>query len=377
MNRPRVEVAGVAALVAAALVVRLLTYRQLPWDINNDEIGWGWVGQSILFHGKPASWSYLPGYPTPSVMASPVTGHLLPWQPHWLDHPPLFALLVGVVEAATGETTPADVSLAVIRLVPVVLSTVSVVLLYVLVRRHLGWVTAAAAAVLFAFAPVAVSASALVEAEWLLAPMLLLALLLATGRTRPALAGLVLVCALAPMVKVAGVIVAGSACALLLSQRRWHRAAAVAAAGVAGLLLFAAWGAYVDWNLFIAITRSQVARHSDPVNPFGFLMSLGAGYGNHVPFRDPVWYAGLLGVAVALVLSAVRRRWTALVLTAPVVGMTVLMLVIEPGVAVYASGWYRLAIYPLVYAAAAWLVVGAARTLARHAMVPLQHARTA
>ncbi len=86
--------------MVAALVVRLLTYLSLPHNINNDEFEWGWAGQSLLLHGHPSSWSYLAGYPPGGgVMANPVTHALLPWQPRWVDHPPLFAALVGVVRA--------------------------------------------------------------------------------------------------------------------------------------------------------------------------------------------------------------------------------------------------------------------------------------
>ncbi len=86
-------------------------------------------------------------------------------------------------------------------------------------------------------------------------------------------------------------------------------------------------------------------------------MSLASGYGNRVPFRDPVWYAGLLGVAVALGVCVARRRWREAVFVAPVLVMTVLMLVVNPGLVTQWNGWYRLAIYPLVYVGAAWLVV--------------------
>ena len=346
------------ALVMAALVVRLLTYQSLPHNINNDEFEWGWAGQSLLLHGHPSSWSYLDGYPRGGgVMANPVTHALLPWQPRWVDHPPLFAALVGVFALLAGETTPSSVSLSVIRLVPVLCSVACVLLLYLLVRRHLGRPVALVAAALLAFTPVAITASALVEAEWLLAVFLLAALLLIGRRGRLGVGALLALCLLAPLVKETGILVPASACLLLLFTHRWRLAVAVAAAGAAGAGLIVAWGAVVDWPVFLATMQAQLARHATPSSPFAFLMSLSSGYGNRVPFRDPVWYAGLLGLVAAGVVCIARRRLREAVFIVPVVAMSLLMLAVSPGLVTQWNGWYRLAIYPLVYVGAAWLVI--------------------
>ena len=302
-------------------------------------------------------------------MANPVTHALLPWQPRWVDHPPLFAALVGVFTLAAGETAPADGVAGGHPARPRALQRG--------VRRPplprwcaatSGRAVAAVAAALLAFTPVAVTASALVEAEWLLAVLLLGALLLVERRTGSAW------CAWSP-----------SAC-----SRRWSRRRAsssprrscllllvappmaarpgVAAAGVVGMGLVVAWGAFVDWPAFVATTQAQFARHATPSNPLAFLMSLASGYGNRVPFRDPVWYAGLLGVVVALWRCAWRgaggarpcssRRWWRCRCScwSP-----------HPGRVTQWNGWYRLAIYPLVYVGAAWLVVELARLALRGA----------
>jgi 4-amino-4-deoxy-L-arabinose transferase-like glycosyltransferase len=363
----------VGALVVAALVVRLLTYMSLPHNINNDEFEWGWAGQSLLLHGHPSSWSYLDGYPPGGVMPNPVTHVLLPWQPRWVDHPPLFAALVGLFALLAGETSPSSVSLSVIRLVPVLCSVTCVWLVYLLVRAHLGRPVAFVAAALLAFTPVAISASALVEAEWLLAVFLLGALLLVGRRDRAGIAALVALCLLAPLVKVTGVLVPVSVCLVLLFARRWRLALAVAAAGAVGSGLVVAWGALVDWPAYLATMQAQLARHATPSSPFAFLMSLSSGYGNRVPFRDPVWYAGLLGVLVAAVVCAGRRRWREAVFILPVVAMSVLMLAVAPGKVTQWNGWYRLAIYPLVYVGAAWLVIEMGRVVLRSGRAGVRH----
>ncbi len=365
---PRRRVALGVALVVGALVARLLTYRTiLPPDINNDEFSWAWAGQGILLHhGIPNAWSYLSGYPPPSVMANPVTHDLLPWQPRWLDHPPLFAALVGSFERIAGEVTPAQASIAVIRLVPLLCSTVCVGLLYQLLCRHCGVLVGAVGAALLAFTPTALRASALTEAEWLLAVFLLSALLLVGSRSRVGLAALFLLCAFAPLIKVTGVAVAASMLIILLFLRRWWVAGGVAAAGAAGILMIVAWGAFVSWPLFVTVMRSQMARHMSSANPLAFLLSGNAGPGKFLPWEDPIWFFGVAAALLALVNSVVQWRRTLLVLIVPVAVFSVLMGLIAPGSVIYYYGWYRIAIYPLVYGALAWLLVTAARFQAAH-----------
>jgi hypothetical protein len=369
----RRELALLAALGAGALLVRLLTYRTaLPATVNADEFAWTWAGQSLLTQGSPSSWSVLHAYAHSTPIVIPYANRTLPFVHHWLDHPPLFALVAGAAAVASGETQPESVTLGVIRLVPVLLSTATVVLLYLLVRRRFTVAVAALAAAALAFTPAAVQASALVEAEWLLAPLLIVALLVADRSTWLLLG----ICAIAPMVKVTGVSVGVAAAAYLLTanRTRWRLALGCAAAAGAGIGLYAAYGAWVDWSQFTAVIQSQSARHT--TNPFvtgaSFLFDARAGAGGSHAWNDPLWYIGLGALVIGGLAAAVRRRWWALnTLIVPVAVYAVVMALSKPTTgASVVNGWYRIAIYPLVYAAAAWLAVSAAQlavTWRRHA----------
>jgi hypothetical protein len=190
----------VAVLLLVGLALRLDGYTSFPrFGANEDEVAWAWLGQSLWLHHWPASWSYLPEHLPVTVMQTS-QGVLLPWVSPWLDHPPLFGLLVGGVALLGGERTPTEVGPAAIRLVPILLSMVTAWLLYLLAARHLGRATALVALAVFCLSPWMIDASRLVEAEWLLAPMLLGVLVLASHRGRLPTATLLALCVLAPLV---------------------------------------------------------------------------------------------------------------------------------------------------------------------------------
>jgi len=169
----------------------------------------------------------------------------------------------------------------------------------VLAARHLGRATALVALAVFCLSPWMISASRLVESEWLLAPMLLGVLVLASHRGCLPTALLLALCVLAPLVKVPGVIVGAAAAVALLTERRWV---------VAPLALLGARSASVCsrpterlWtgtnSCWCAV---QAARHASLIAGRDFLFSGDAGLWNFVALNDPFWTVGMVGLAVML-----------------------------------------------------------------------------
>jgi len=287
-----------AALLLAGLFLRLHGYTDYPrFGANEDEVAWGWLGQSLWLHHGPASWSYLPeDLPVTAVATS--QGVYLPWVSPFLDQPPLFGLLVGGVAVLAGERTPSQVGPDAIRLVPIVLSMVSAWLLYLLAARHLGRATALVALGVFCLSPWMIGASHLVESDWLVAAMLLGVLVLASHRGRLPSTALLLLCVLAPLVKVPGVIVGAAGAVALLTERRWAMAGLALLGAPVGIGLFAAYGAAVDWHQFVLVWQVQAARHTGPRAGQLFLFSGDPGLWNFVPLGDPFWTVGMVGLAV-------------------------------------------------------------------------------
>jgi hypothetical protein len=336
----------VAVLLLAGLALRLHGYTSYPrFGANEDEVAWAWLGQSLWLYHWPASWSYLPEQLPVTVMPTS-QGVLLPWVSPWLDHPPLFGLLVGGVALLAGEHTPTEVGPVAIRLVPVLLSIVTAWLLYLLAARHLGRATALVALAIFCLSPWMIEASRLVEAEWLLAPMLLGVLILASHRGRLPSAALLALCVLAPLVKVPGVIVGGAGAVALLTERRWVMAGLALLGAPVGIGLFAAYGAAVDWHQFVLVWQVQAARHTSLAAGRLFLFSGDAGLWNFVPLTDPFWTVGMVGLAVMLLRKPLGTEAR---IPLAFAGYALLMTLTASTEAAQYYGWYRFAVDPLCY----------------------------
>ena len=119
----------VALILALGLFLRLHDYTQAPKLADNqDELAWTWAGLSLLEDHSPTSWSYLLAYPHVFAIPEPDNGQLLPGVHPWLDHPPLFAVLMGGYAWLAGERHFQDVSVAVIRLPVIMLSLLTLLL---------------------------------------------------------------------------------------------------------------------------------------------------------------------------------------------------------------------------------------------------------
>ncbi len=336
----------VVGLLLVGLWLRMHGYTETPaFGANQDEVAWAWLGQSLWLHHWPASWSYLPGHPSGSVIRA-ANGQLLPWVSPWMDHPPLFGLIVGGLAVLAGERTPLAVTPEVIRLVPIALSLVTALLLYQLAREQLGTRSAVLALAAFCLAPAMVESSRLVESEWLIAPMLLGTLLLA-GRRGPGRTVLMLgLCLLAPLAKVPGVIVGAAGSYAALTERRWVVAASALAAAAGGIGVFTAYGAAIDWHQFVVTWQVQASRHTGLGSGPLFLFSSQAGLWPWVPLTDPIWTIGMVGLAVMWLRDPMGRQSRMPVAFA---GYALLMMLTASTVGAQYFGWYRQVVSPLAY----------------------------
>jgi 4-amino-4-deoxy-L-arabinose transferase-like glycosyltransferase len=363
--------AVLAVILALGLLLRVNQYTAAPKLRENvDELAWTWAGLSLIEEHSPTSWSYLPAYPETFPLREPDTGRVLPGVHHWLDHPPVFALLVGGTAWLAGERQFEDVTAGVIRLPVIALSMLTLLLAFLLGRRLLGPLPALLGAALFAVAPGAVLGSRQVESEALLAPLLLLSLLLLHRLLREEARGfewplLLFLCFLAPTVKVPGAAFGVIVAVVLVAHRRGVEAAMAAGAGVLGLAAYATYGLGVDAERFLAVVQAQAARHSGLLSGFEFIASP-AGFGDSVQLHDGWWLLGWLGLALAATLRGPRRA--DLFLAWPVAAYALAMMLLADPANASRYGWYRFAIYPLVYLSAAAF---AARTVRQPSLVPV------
>jgi hypothetical protein len=352
------EAAALVGLTALALLLRLHGYTQAPLFMDNaDELNLAWAGLNLILLHDAYTWSYFTAYPSHDTLAA--FGTTFPMVHHWLDHPPLFALVIGGWLWLLGVRDMLAVTPEQVRALPVVCSTMTVPLVYLLGRRLVGWQASLLGAGLLATAPGAVLLGRVAEAESLLAVVLLVALLLtAVTVHRPdrwSLAALLGCCLAAPLLKVPGVAVAGICAVILFVFGRWWQAGTAFGAGLLGLLLYVGYGALVDWSLFVRVLAEQASRRTGVMSGFEFVT---AWAGINRSLRDGWWLLGWFGLA-AMVMRG-RRPWE-LFLAWPVVAYAAVMLVLSGESEVAQYGWYRIIVYPEVYLAAGWLAWEALR----------------
>ena len=366
------ELAAIVATAILGLVLRAHELTQAPLITDNaDELQFTWAGLNMITRGDAYTWSYYPAYPSTTPFRA--FGNTYPLVHHWLDHPPLFSLVMGGWAWLLGDRGMLDVTADQIRVLPVLFSTVTIVLVYWLGRDLLGRLPALAGALLLATAPGAVLLGRQAEPESLQA-VLLLASLIATLhllRTRAAppsrwlVAGLVAVALLSPLLKVTGVAIGGVCGVALAIGGRWRLGLALVLAAAAGVGLFALYGWAVDWTVFVKAWKVQTSNRVSVQSAYDFITwSSGA----NRRLEDGWWILGWIGVGAWLL---ARRGPRELLLAWPVVAYAATILVMAGERQAEQYGWYKVILYPEVYLAAGYLVwlAVAAPSLSRLGMV--------
>lgn len=350
---PILEALTLAVSTGLGLLLRLNRVDAAPLFTDNlDEIQFTWAGLNLIQHGDPYTWSYYPGYPSYGSLTA--FGTTVPMVHHWMDHPPLFSYLMGAWVSLLGVHTMTGFTAAQVRTVPVVFATMTIPLVHLLGRRFIGWRASLVAALLLATGPGAVLLGRQAEPESVQAVMLLVCLLL-TLRVLddragwPTVTALLLLVLAAPLLKVSGIAIAGICAVILAASGRWRLVGAVSAAGLAGLGLFAVYGAVIDWGQFLRTWQIQASNRIGVMSGFDFIAST-AGVNRRL--RDGWWLLGWIGLGL---LAARRGGKRELFLVWPAVAYSATMLVLAGERQVEQYGWYRVIVYPEVYLAAAWV----------------------
>lgn len=357
---PRWEVVAVGAITLLGLLLRVHDLTGAPLFLDNeDELQFAWAGMGLILHGDAYTWSYFPAYPSHTALH--LFGQTFPMVHQWMDHPPLYSLLVGGWVVLLGARQLDQVTAVPVRIIPIVASSATVFLVAAYARPILGRWPALIAAALLATAPAAVLLGRQSEPESVQAVLLLLALIacwrLTRGTSRPRLWLIVAcVCALlAPGMKISGVAVGGIAVVILLAERQFRAFWWVLAATVAGVLVYPLYGALVNWGLFLEIVLSQNANRQSVLTIFNFIA---APTGVNRSLHDGWWLLGWLGLGVLAVVGGRRRGWF---LVWPAAAYTLVILVLAGTAQTAQYGWYKVILYPQVYLGAAGLAWWALR----------------
>lgn len=167
----------VVFILTLGLFLKLHRYAEYPQrGATSDEYTYSFLGLSLLNDGIPASWSYFSPYTNRYDLT--LNGTYFPIVTPYFDHPPLFGLLVGGWAKLFDEHAFDAIRLQTIRLVPIVLSSFSAIVLYLLSVLWYRHAIALLALIIFSVAPLFVIHHRVVLAENFLTLLLLLSLYL-------------------------------------------------------------------------------------------------------------------------------------------------------------------------------------------------------
>jgi 4-amino-4-deoxy-L-arabinose transferase-like glycosyltransferase len=361
LRRARLFAVGVALLLALGATARAYDFQNAPDVFENDDWMFAtWNGWSLLESGTTRGWSSWAAWYGDDVRVE----KLVYFESHttwevitpYLEHPPLLHVLVGAAARLGGAAHWAHARLWHARVVPLLLGVLSLALLLAVARRLSPRGPAALfAGTLYAFVPFIVLQSREVKEEALLVPLLLASLLFFLrwrddGERASDLAWGALCAGAATLAKVPGASFVPAYVLLVLAQphRPWRAAFRALGLGAAVSLLLFAYGALVDWPLFLDTLVKQSSGRPTHWNLFPRWVEYAI-----VDFNQ-VGRGWLIFLWLAFVGGVRRDARAELVLGVPLVAY---MVAISLSSGSWTFGWYAMPLHAL-------LCLGAGRFLA-------------
>ncbi|WP_353932826.1 glycosyltransferase family 39 protein [Okeanomitos corallinicola TIOX110] len=244
-------------------VIRIYKYDQIP--VHNwtaDEYAFAWSGMSLIKDHIPTSWSWLKAYgDIPTIEWKGLTYQLVS---PWLDHPPLFSLIVGSAAILGGANTFFDCNLTTMRIPSLILGISSIVLFYILSLKLSNTNIAILASLIFATNPNTVFLSRVAVSENLILFLSLLTLLCFLKYYQSSNANYLYIAAclagLASLAKITGFFLVPMICLLLIYQKKWRDSLVVLIIGLILLSGYFIYGSFYDFELFFRVIQSHTNR---------------------------------------------------------------------------------------------------------------------
>lgn len=154
------------------VILKLHNYSIYPQrGATSDEYSYSFQGVSLLTKGIPISWSAFTEYKN---LRHLTINHLyFPIVYPYFDHTPLNGIVVGAWAVAFGENTFEKIQLKTIRIVPIVLSAISSLLVFLIGLKLFNYKTAIWALLIYSTTTIFVIQGRVVLAENLITPLLL------------------------------------------------------------------------------------------------------------------------------------------------------------------------------------------------------------
>ena len=261
----------------------------------------------------------------------------------YFDHPPLNGLVVASWALLFGEHTFPKIELSVIRIVPILLSTLSSILVYLIAQRKFGFRTALWALLIYITVPIFVIQSRVVLAENLLTPLILLTLYLYDRvRTHLDIRHVIVLGVLAGLslwTKEVGICVAISVCFLMIIDRvRFSLFSSFMCVFLLFALGYIVYGMYFDREVFWNIISMQSSRD---IGPQTLLYILSTPIIINKIYYDGWYFLGFISLFASLLR---RKEFESIIVHACVYFALLLVLLTQKG----EMGWYLLPLFPFM-----------------------------
>ncbi len=264
MLRKRIYLVVLASILLLGFLLRrhdLYTWPRL--GATFDEYAWTWQGISLIKTGIPTSWSYHPQYKNRKLTVYQKTNFIM--VSPYLEHPPVFGLVAGGFALLNGAKGMFDLELKNIRPLALILGTLSIALVYLLVKEFLDRKTALLSAFLYSTIPTIVVGSRLVQNENFFIPSWLLALFLTSKfiktkkeRYRNLAA---IICGLLILSKIPWVAASISVILIMLYYKKYKDILKFSYIVLPIVFLYFVYGFYLNKDVFLGLWQLQLNRY--------------------------------------------------------------------------------------------------------------------
>lgn len=345
----------VGIILLLSLILRFHNYAAYPQrGATSDEYTYSFLGVSLIKQHVPISWSMFEYKDRKDLT---IKGIYFPIVKPYFDHPPFYGLVVGGWALLFGQDSFEKITLEVIRIVPIILATISSLLLFLIASRIYDFKTGLWALLIFNTVAIFVMNMRVSVAENLLALFFLGAIYLFTRQKKKLNTNVMVIlgilCGLAFLTKILGVTLFFTMLYLLINQRLKPRLIKLfTAVFFVFPALLLSYAAFFDWKLFWDIQAAQGGRNIGPETLLNLLQ-------NPVIVNKVIpdgWY--FLGF-FALFYGLFDNKNKIIIIPSIFYFLALFVSLTNQGF----SGWYMVPLFPFMAAATARMLVESIRNM--------------
>lgn len=333
------------SIILIGLVLRIHNYSTYPrFGATMDEFAWTWLGINLIQDGAPKSWSSHPQYINSERDHLIYKGAAFWIVKPYLEHPPFFGLVAGSFALLNGAKDMYDIDIGLIRPLAIILGTLSIGVLFFLVKEIYDEESALLASLIYAVIPTVAIGSRLVQNENFFIPSFLTALLLVVKylKTKNTLyiIGASIICGLLVISKIPWIVAGVAVISILVYSKKYKESLMVLFTVIGFFIGYLVYGYYYDLNLFVSLWKLQLQRYDLTFNSV------------YAIFKDPFladrhlidgWiYFGWISFFLLLIKDFKKNLIPILGLLS-YLGIFIFAIPNEPG-----HGWYRYPFYPFL-----------------------------